>query len=165
MIHITKAQANEFNIIQYIVNETWPVAYGRILSKAQLDYMIALFYSLEMLNENVKNGHHFYFAKEDDTVLGFLGIEHNYKGNPVTRIHKIYMLPESQGKGIGKLLIDKAAQLAEENQSEKLSLNVNRFNPAKGFYEKLGFENVGSEDVAIGNGYLMEDYMMEKKIR
>ncbi|AWI25991.1 GNAT family N-acetyltransferase [Flavobacterium pallidum] len=163
-MHITEAQPNEFNLIQYIVDKTWPVAYGEILSKAQLDYMIALFYSLEALNKNVENGHRFYFAKDDDAVLGFLGIEHHYKGNPVTRIHKIYMLPESQGKGVGKLLIEKAAELAKENQSEKLSLNVNRYNPAIHFYEKLGFENMGSEDVAIGNGYLMEDYMMEKQL-
>lgn len=161
---ITEVQPNEFHLIQYIVDRTWPVAYGEILSKAQLDYMIALFYSLEALNKNVENGHQFYFAKENGVVLGFLGIEHHYKGNPVTRIHKIYMLPESQGKGVGKLLIEKASELAKENHSEKLSLNVNRFNPAIHFYEKLGFENIGSEDVEIGNGYLMEDFMMEKKL-
>jgi diamine N-acetyltransferase len=164
MLHITEAQPNEFNLIQYIVDETWPVTYGEILSKEQVDYMISLFYSLEALNKNVKDGHHFYFVKEDDTALGFIGIEHHYKGNPVTRIHKIYILPETQGKGIGKLLIDKAEALAKENHSEKLSLNVNRFNPAVGFYEKLGFETVGSEDIEIGNGYLMEDFMMEKPL-
>ncbi|AWA31446.1 GNAT family N-acetyltransferase [Flavobacterium magnum] len=163
-MHITEAQANEFNLIQYIVDKTWPVAYGKILSKAQLDYMIALFYSLETLNRNLESGHRFYFAKEGGTVLGFLGIEHRYKGNPVTRIHKIYMLPEAQGKGVGKQFIGFAEDLASKSGSEKLSLNVNRYNPAIGFYERLGFENVGSEDVEIGNGYLMEDYIMEKSL-
>ncbi|MGZ8545109.1 MAG: GNAT family N-acetyltransferase, partial [Flavisolibacter sp.] len=45
-----------------------------------------------------------------------------------------------------------------------LRLNVNRNNSARSFYEKLGFEMIGEEDIDIGNGYFMNDYVMEKKI-
>ena len=87
-----------------------------------------------------------------------------YKNKAVTRIHKIYILPESQGKGIGRLLIDEIQKLAQKNNSVLLSLNVNRFNKALSFYQKTGFEIVAEENIAIGNGYLMEDYKMEKKV-
>jgi predicted N-acetyltransferase YhbS len=43
-------------------------------------------------------------------------------------------------------------------------LNVNRFNSAYNFYEKLGFKNVGEEDIELDFGYLMEDYKLEKKL-
>ena len=79
-------------------------------------------------------------------------------------MHKIYLLPETQGKGFGNFLLERIVALAKENQSDRISLNVNRFNKACAFYQKMGFEIVAQEDLEIGNGYLMEDYKMEKKI-
>ena len=73
-------------------------------------------------------------------------------------------MPETQGKGIGKLLIDHVEVLAVANESETLSLNVNRFNKAQFFYKKLGFEIVAEEDVPLDHGYLMEDFIMEKSL-
>ena len=45
-----------------------------------------------------------------------------------------------------------------------LQLNVNRQNNAKEFYEKMGFAVIGEEDIDIGSGYYMNDYIMEKKL-
>jgi len=60
--------------------------------------------------------------------------------------------------------LDSIVVLAKENHSETISLNVNRFNKAFAFYKKMGFEIVAEENIEIGNGYLMEDYKMEKKL-
>ena len=46
----------------------------------------------------------------------------------------------------------------------KLQLQVNRDNKAKYFYEKLGFEVVRTQVFDIGQGYVMDDYVMEKKV-
>jgi ribosomal protein S18 acetylase RimI-like enzyme len=73
-------------------------------------------------------------------------------------------LPETQGKGIGKKVIDEIEKLALDNNSTALILNVNRFNTALGFYKKIGFEVVDEVNIDIGNGYLMEDYVMEKQL-
>jgi GNAT superfamily N-acetyltransferase len=101
---------------------------------------------------------------ENSICLGFASYEHHYLGENKTRLHKIYMLPESQGKGAGKLLIAAVEKLALENNDYIISLNVNRFNTAFNFYEKLGFEKVGEEDVVLDYGYLMEDYNLEKRL-
>jgi GNAT superfamily N-acetyltransferase len=165
MITITEATSNDFKTIQEIAHQTWPVTYGEILSKVQLDYMLAAFYSEEALNENVsEKGHRFLLANEENVALGFASYEHNYNQNPVTRIHKIYILPQTQGKGIGKLLIDAIENLAKENHSTALSLNVNRFNKALTFYQKIGFEIIAQEDIELDHGYLMEDFVMEKQL-
>lgn len=164
MIRLFEATTQDLKTIQEIAYQTWPATYGKILSKEQLNYMLSQFYSEESLKNNVQNGHHFLLAKEDNMALGFVSYEHNYKQEPVTRIHKIYILPQTQGKGIGKLLIDAVEDLAKENHSVALSLNVNRFNKALTFYQKIGFEIIGEEDIEIGRGYLMEDYKMEKKL-
>lgn len=164
MITILEATINDIKLIQEIAHTTWPITYGTILSKEQLDYMLDLIYSDEALtNQYTKKEQLFYLISEDETNLGFIGIEHGYKGEAVTRIHKIYLLPETQGKGIGKKVIDEIEKLALENNSKALSLNVNRFNSALGFYQKIGFEVVDEVNIEIGNGYLMEDYVMEKK--
>ncbi|GEP50904.1 N-acetyltransferase [Flavobacterium noncentrifugens] len=162
---IVIAETNDYETIRDIAHKTWPLTYGSILSKAQLNYMLELFYSAEALqiNANEKN-HHFLLVKENKEALAFLSYEHQYQERPITRIHKIYILPETQGKGIGKLLIDCVEALANETKSEKLSLNVNRYNNAQFFYKKLGFEIVAEEDVKLDHGYLMEDYIMEKPL-
>lgn len=164
MIDIVAASPSDFGTIRDLAYEIWPDTYGNILSKEQLDYMLGAFYSAETLLKNyTEKNHQFLLATENGVALGFISFEHNYQGEPVTRIHKIYVLPQTQGKGIGKLLLEKVEALAAENHSESLSLNVNRHNNAQGFYKKLGFEITLEEDIAIGHGYLMEDYRMEKK--
>lgn len=166
MITIIPATPNDYKTIQEIANKTWPITYGEILSKEQLDYMMDLIYSEESLISQIqKKAQLFYIAYDESSVVGFIAIEHHYKNEAVTRIHKIYILPETQGKGIGKLLIDEVQKLATENNSVSLSLNVNRFNKALTFYQKIGFKIVAEENIDIGNGYLMEDYRMEKQIQ
>lgn len=164
MITISQATIKDIPIIQEIAHKTWPETYGAILSKAQFDYMMDLMYSDESLLEQFKVRPLFFLAFENEFCLGFVSCENKYQKNKVTRIHKIYILPEAQGKGIGKLLIDKVVSIAKKNHSEVISLNVNKFNTALNFYQKLGFVIVGQEDIEIGNGYLMEDYKMVKKI-
>lgn len=164
MVTISEAAINDIKRIQEIVNITWPITYGDILSKEQLDYMLNLFYSDEALTEQYnKKEQLFYLISDDDTNLGFIGIEHNYKDNTRTKIHKIYLMPETQGKGIGKKVIEEIEKLAFQNNSKALLLNVNRFNSALGFYKKVGFEIIDEVNIEIGNGYLMEDYVMEKR--
>ncbi|KQX15434.1 GNAT family N-acetyltransferase [Flavobacterium sp. Root420] len=165
MITISVATICDIKQIQNIVHITWPITYGEILSKEQLDYMLDLFYSNEALTlQYNKKEQLFYMIYEDETNLGFIGIEHNYNDKAVTKIHKIYLLPETQGKGIGKKVIDEIGKLALDNNSTALILNVNRFNSALGFYKKIGFEVVDEVNIDIGKGYLMEDYVMEKKL-
>ena len=165
MISISEAKPADFPVIREIAQITWPVAYGSFISKAQLDYMLEKFYSDAALNDNFSTkNHRFLLVKENSICLGFASYEHHYLGENKTRLHKIYMLPESQRKGAGKLLLAAVEKLALENNDSIISLNVNRFNSAYNFYEKLGFEKVGEEDIELDFGYLMEDYKLEKKL-
>jgi ribosomal protein S18 acetylase RimI-like enzyme len=165
MITIIKATSNDFKTIQNLAHQTWPLAYGEILSKEQLDYMLDAFYNEETLKDSVANkGHYFVLAKEGEETLGFASYEHHYDQKNQTKIHKIYILPQTQGKGIGKKLIDHVEKVAKENDSNKLCLNVNRFNKALHFYQKMGFEIKAEIDIELEHGYLMEDYVMEKPI-
>jgi diamine N-acetyltransferase len=161
---IIPASKDDLLIIQKLAYEIWPISYGEILSKEQLHYMLEKFYSLEALSEQFeKQNHHFLLVKEEDVVLGFASYQNNIE-NHKTKIHKIYVLPNAQGKGIGFQLINEIQSQAKKAKDDILFLNVNRFNKAQHFYSKIGFKIAYEEDIAIGNGYLMEDFVMEKEI-
>ena len=162
MITLSEATSKDIKTIQRIVKISWPNTYGKILSESQITFMLDLFYSDEMLNSNLDNGHHFLLANEGSTCLGFASYEHHYQNKNQTRLHKIYLIPQSQKKGVGQLIIQTIENKAKANNDLSISLNVNRFNLAYLFYQKNGFQIIGEEDLAIGNGYLMEDYKMEK---
>ena len=164
MISIRKTSPPDFPIIQSIAYQTWPETYGQILSKAQLNFMLDKFYALDFLKLNSDNNQLFYIIEENQKPIGFIGIEHNFEGKLITKIHKLYVLPDNQGKGIGKLIINFIADLAKKSHSECLILNVNRFNKATIFYQKTGFKIIQEVNIEIGNGYLMEDFVMEKQI-
>lgn len=166
MLSLSEATFTDFKTIQDIATKTWPVTYGSILSKEQIHYMLDLFYSEKTLLENLnQKGHHFLLVKEAGICLGFASYEHRYLNQEVTRLHKIYLLPEAQGKGAGKFLLNATENLARQNHSVAISLNVNKFNTALSFYKKMGFKIVGEEDIELGyGGYKMEDYKMEKAL-
>nr|WP_315210677.1 GNAT family N-acetyltransferase [uncultured Flavobacterium sp.] len=165
MLLLTEAAIEDFKTIREIAYKSWPNTYGSILSKEQIDYMLDLFYSEKTLLENLnEKGHHFLLVNEGKVCLGFASYEHNYLNQKCTRLHKIYLLPEAQGKGAGKVLIEAVENLAKENQSVVVSLNVNKFNKAISFYKKIGFEVVSDEEILLDHGYKMEDYKMEKKL-
>ncbi|MES2484673.1 MAG: GNAT family N-acetyltransferase [Bacteroidota bacterium] len=163
-MEIRKASHEDYKTIYDIAVQTWDVAYKSILSEAQLEYMMNMMYSEKAFTEQLSiNGHHFLIASIDGKELGFASYELNYRYE-TTKIHKLYVLPQTQGTGMGQALIKAVENAAKTNTNDKITLNVNRNNKAVHFYLKNGFENVGEEDVAIGNGYLMEDYIMLKQL-
>ncbi|SHE66252.1 Ribosomal protein S18 acetylase RimI [Pedobacter caeni] len=165
MLNIYTATSSDYPLIQKIAHETWPDTFGAILSKEQISYMLEMMYSTAALTEQTSvKGHQFLLVKDETKHLGYASFELNYKGLSKTKIHKIYILPEAQGKGVGKLLMNTITGIAKENNNDTLSLNVNRDNSAFAFYQNIGFEKVGEENIDIGDGFLMEDFIMDKKL-
>lgn len=168
MIHINQATISDIPVIQRIAYHTWPVTFEHILSMEQLTYMLDMMYSSVSLAQQIQQkGHAFLLAEiGGQGPMGFAAYEINFQGSPVTKVHKIYILPEAQGKGLGKALFEYIARESVKKGNGRLSLNVNRNNiKALEFYQNNGFEIVGEEDIQIGQGYLMEDYILEKDLK
>ncbi|WP_425636152.1 N-acetyltransferase family protein [Algoriphagus yeomjeoni] len=164
MIDIIPANVEDLIHVQSIAHRTWPHTFGEILSPEQIKYMLNWMYSLETLEKQASDGYLFLLAEENGENLGFTGIEVNQEPGK-TKIHKIYILPTAQGKGIGKKLIQAIKDIALENKQKSLLLNVNKYNTgAIAFYEYLGFVNIKEEVIDIGNGYVMDDYVFELKL-
>lgn len=161
MIHLEKINKQQLPIIKDLAYAIWPSTYGEILSIEQLNYMLDNFYAVDCLEKQMEAGQVFELLLEDTEIVGYLGYEFNCKETGLLKIHKIYLLPETQGKGYGKFMIDEVIRIAKNNLQKGVFLNVNKYNKAKFFYEKLGFTITKDEVIDIGNNYIMDDYVME----
>ncbi|GHV14513.1 N-acetyltransferase [Bacteroidia bacterium] len=152
-------------IIQALSDKIWPHTFQDILTGEQIGYMMDMMYSTSSLEKQMDElNHHYILAEDSGEYIGYTSYELNYKGTTTTKIHKIYILPSLQGKGVGRFLVETVEKTARQNKNNGLSLNVNRFNKALDFYKRIGFEVVKSEDIDIGNGFLMEDFVLNKEL-
>jgi RsiW-degrading membrane proteinase PrsW (M82 family)/ribosomal protein S18 acetylase RimI-like enzyme len=159
---LRKGYPHDIPLIRDMAYKIWPVTYGNILSKDQLDYMLNLIYSEQALNDQMKSDHEFFMLYDGVQPIGFASyglVEPNK-----FKLHKIYVLPSYQGKGAGRFVIGELINAIKRKGGTSLLLNVNRNNPAKSFYEKSGFVVIKEEDIDIGSGYFMNDYVMEKSL-
>ena len=70
-------------------------------------------------------------------------------------------MPQFKGKGIAKMILSQVKTIAFGESNRGVVLNVNRNNPAISFYNSQGFKIIASIDIPIGNGFYMEDYILE----
>ncbi len=156
---ILPAEKHHAPLIQSIAEKSWAVAYSQILSAEQLEYMLDLFYTLPVLEKTM----------EEQTFLlhgteGFAAYQLNYPAVGVCKIHKLYVLPETQGSGAGRKMVEAIAEVALEQGCHQLILNVNKYNRALGFYQKIGFKIKKEEVIDIGRGFVMDDYVLIKNL-
>lgn len=161
-MHIRKAYPGDIRLIHSLAHKIWPATYSSILSIEQSNYMMEKMYSEKALNRDMEEGKEYVLIYDGVEAVGFAS--YGWVAPGITRLHRIYFLPQVQGKGFGKQTIERISAAVLKAGGNSLQLNVNRFNPAKGFYEKIGFTIVREEDIDIGAGFYMNDYVMEKKL-
>ncbi len=159
---IRKAYPADIPLIRDMAYKIWPSTYGSILSKEQIDYMLSWFYSEKELHEQMEQHVEFIIVYDGVHPVGFASF--GLHEPRIYKLHKIYVLPSQQGRGTGRFIIDQLKKAMKAKGAAALQLNVNRQNNAKSFYEKLGFAVIKEEDIDIGNGYFMNDYVMEKRL-
>ncbi len=155
------AFVNDIPKIVEVAAATWHTTYKTIISQEQIDFMYENMYTQAAILEQMQNGHTFLLYFDNDETLGFVSYLIREDGGMY--IPKLYVKPNTQGKGVGKALIDAVVKIAQKNKLQFLELNVNRKNPAMYFYKKIGFELYEKVDIAYGKFWL-NDYVLRKKI-
>lgn len=164
MILIRKAKEEDMPIISDLAELIWPQTYSEYINEEQLRYMLELMYNKGELLSQLQQGYTFLIAEDGSKDVGFACSSLIDAETKTYKLHKLYVLPEMHGKGVGKILINEIKNLSERNGGKFLQLNVNRNNKAKDFYLKGGFKIKETVDVNIGNGFFMNDYVMELSI-
>ncbi|NPD48066.1 GNAT family N-acetyltransferase [Lentimicrobium sp. S6] len=110
--------------------------------------------------------HKFILVFLKEKVVGFASYELNYQDLKQLMIHKVYILPNVQGRGLGKKLFVYLTEIGLKNKQKKLRLKVfHKNDKAIRFYEKNGYVNDGIEKSDIGNNYIVLDYVLTKKLK
>jgi GNAT superfamily N-acetyltransferase len=159
---IQKAGVDDIPLIRELCFQVWPQTYASILSPEQIEYMLERSYSSDSLKKQMDDGSQFILVCENHEPVGFAA--YFEKSPSIFKLDKIYVLPSQQGKGTGKFLVEHIIYEVRGKGASALQLQVNRYNRAKSFYKKLGFVVIDTQDFDIGNGFFMNDYVMEKKL-
>lgn len=156
------AAIDDVEDIRHIAEGTWWETYSDILSHEQITFMLAELYAADIIIRQIKTGSQCYLLlTEDVKAVAFAAYAAHGEDRNVYKLHKLYCMPETQGKGYGKMLINAVIVRIIPSGAQTLELNVNRYNKAGAFYEKMGFRILREEDIRIGP-YWMNDYVMRK---
>jgi GNAT superfamily N-acetyltransferase len=154
-----KAELYDVAVIRGIAEEVWPVAYKHIISEDQMKYMLQWMYSDESLQQQMtQEGCVFFLLQEDERCTGFAGV--SMVDAHTAKLHKLYVLSTGQGKGRGSTLLREAIGWSRSQGATSLELQVNKHNKAKDFYARHGFSIAEEKVFDIGQGYIMDDYIM-----
>ena len=132
-----------------------------IIGKAQNDYMISKFHTPEAIADALYQGYRYYFVKDGDRIVGFTAF---VKIDDEMYLSKFYLKKEERGKDYSRYMLRFVVQNAESLNLHNITLRVNRENPAVQVYKKIGFNIVREDKADIGEGFFMDDYIMEFRI-
>lgn len=137
-----------------------------MISQAQIEYMLNLMYSEASLRDQIEiKKYQFLILEVEGKPSGFAAYSKKSEQEPgVFRLHKLYLLPTLHGRNLGKKLLVEVERRTKTEAGLMLELNVNRKNPAFHFYIKNNFKILREEDIDIGEGYYMNDYVMIKDL-
>jgi GNAT superfamily N-acetyltransferase len=161
---IISANEEHLPVIAELAGVIWRACYPGIISHAQTDYMLARMYALDTMREEIRSqGIRYHLMLVDGKPVGFAS--YGPAAEPgVVKLHKLYLLPELHGHGLGSRLLQHCVQEVRAAGARRLILSVNKRNAkAIAAYKRNGFVITESVVTDIGGGFVMDDYIMAKE--
>ena len=159
-IHLRKASESDIRLLGELADKSWWEHYPDVISEEQIRYMLDWIYSEPALAKQMQDGQDFWLVSVDGEPIGFVGISE--KSPQSFFIHKFYLLQKVQGMGVGRKAFEHL--LNEYPNAKEIRLNVNRQNfKSINFYFRIGFKIEKCVDIPIGEGYVMDDFVMVRK--
>ena len=157
-------QPEDIDTLLPLAGRIWHAHYPGIITVEQIDYMLARGYTREVILDEIEHqGIIWSIIRDNMTMIGFISV--GPYGDGIMKLHKLYLLPEYHGQGIGARALAEVERLAKQQNSATLVLNVNRHNQkAISAYQRSGWNITDEVVLDIGNGYVMNDYVMSKQL-
>ena len=163
-IQFRTAALQDIPRIRQLAAHIWRFVYPGLISDGQIEYMLGWMYSEEKIRAEMEQGISWILVSLDGDDIGYL--THGSKDSSgCVELHKVYLVPALHGKGIASRMLAYVETIARQAGATKAQLGVNKKNErAIKAYTKSGFVIVRSVLKEIGNGYVMDDYVMEKRL-
>ena len=165
-MHVSFMRAGKEDIpaLQSLARLIWKEAYSAILSDDQIKYMLELMYSGKVITRELFSGVVWDIIVDNNNTCGFLS--YAFGEDNSVKLSKSYIEKEARGKSVAAESINRVLRYAEDNGKKSVFLTVNKNNKrAIRAYEKNGFTITDSVITDIGNGFVMDDYIMECPVK
>ncbi len=161
-LRIAPLDEGDIAAVVVLAGVIWRHHYPGIISMAQIDHMLAQRYTHEIIRAQMQSADAWWDkALLGDRIIGFAQYE-RYEG--AMKLDKLYMHQDYQRQGHGARMLAHVEAAARARGLDAVRLNVNRYN-AKSIaaYRKSGYAVVATVVADIGRGFVMDDYVMEKR--
>jgi GNAT superfamily N-acetyltransferase len=156
-IQLKKATLADLTIIEHLAKAIWQEHYVPMVGQAQVDYMLGRFYNTTALAKQADEGQQFWLIQKDGINEGYIALSEKSDGEYF--LHKFYLSSALQGKGIGAKIFQDVLNLYKNLKIIKLQVNKNNYKSIN-FYFKMGFKIEKLFVLDIGEGFVMDDFLM-----
>lgn len=164
MIKFQSAGKSDISLLQQLAHTIWHSHYPGIITVEQIEFMLSNMYSASQISKELDEGYYWVIIISEQQPVGFLSY-HVEDQKKCVKLNKLYVLVAYHGKGIGQAALEYVKEEAKRLKANKLYLAVNKQNvKAIQAYRKAGFASEKEVVTEIGNGYVMDDYIMSVAI-
>jgi len=162
---IVRATEADLPAISLLAGVIWRACYPGIISSEQIDYMLARMYALDTMRDEIQAQGIRYDRLLADSELAGFAAHGPTEQETVFKLHKIYLHPDWQGRGLGSRLLQHCEQQVRNAGARRLILSVNKRNvKAITAYQRNGFVIAESVVNDIGHRFVMDDFIMAKEL-
>lgn len=161
-IAITPLKESAIKELAEFAAPIWHDHYTAIIGQKQVEYMLEKFQSEKAIEQQIAEKYRYYEVTKDGSLIGYFSIQ--LRDRSSLFISKFYLAKSARGCGAGRNMLSFIESLAKEHDCKTIDLTVNKYNSAYEVYLKLGFSKIGEAEFDIGQGYIMDDYLMSKPV-
>lgn len=155
----------DINRVSTLAREIWTEHFTTMIGSDQVEYMLNKFQSVEAISSQIHNGTEYYLTMNENEQIGYVALI-SEKEISKMMISKIYLKKSTRGQGTGKRLLEFIEHRSAQENIVNLWLTVNRHNSETiKWYQRQGFKITQEVKKEIGNGFFMDDYIMEKILK
>jgi ribosomal protein S18 acetylase RimI-like enzyme len=155
----------DFATLAALAREIWLEHYSTIITKAQIEYMLAGRFTAANLERYLDAADRWMFVlRRDGRAIGYCSYALSDRPREL-KLEQLYLLPALHGQGLGRLMLEHVEADARRLGCDALMLQVNKQNAvAIDVYRRAGFTVRQEVVVDIGNGFVMDDFILEKRL-
>lgn len=161
-MNIVKVEPNQVELLSKFASEVFIDYYSNRIGYDQSLYMANMFLSVQAIKKLMEKGAIFKLVFDNEEPVGL--IEYILEKEKVF-LSKFYVRKDRRHQGIGKMMLQDCKNYALANNINKIYLTVNKGNtPSIDIYYHEGFKKIDAVVNDIGNGYVMDDYIMQLEL-
>ncbi len=155
----------DFGVLAQLADIIWHAHYSSMISMAQIDYMLDGRYAPERLRGYIDSQERWlWMLRVDGVPAGYCSCSLGEEADAM-KLEQLYLLAGHKGKGLGGRMLRHVEEKTRQLGRTRLYLTVNKGNTDSiAVYLKSGFVVREEAVFDIGSGYVMDDYVMEKRV-